>query len=141
MSKFTKSCKTLEVLLDIDIDKVPFTNEFVALFFQLQELEGKEDSSFDPRKYKDVLSEFKHLLSEADYKRIIKEFNHQAKLLLKEVLNCQDINYHTPLHISSYFGDFKASRIFTKLGANASSAATAEEPLELGKDKFTRDVL
>ena len=141
MSKFTKSCKTLEVLLDIDIDKVPFTNEFVALFFQLQELEGKEDSSFDPRKYKDVLSEFKHLLSEADYKRIIKEFNHQAKLLLKEVLNCQDINYHTPLHISSYFGDFKASRIFTKLGSNASSAATAEAPLEVGKDKFTRGVL
>ena len=62
---------------------------------------------FDPRKYKNVLSEFKHLLSSADYNRVIKEFKHNIKLLLTEVLNCQDINYHTPLHIASYFGDFK----------------------------------
>ena len=72
---------------------------------------------------------------------IVKEFKHQVKLLLKEVLNCQDLNHHTPLHIASYYGDFKQSRIFTHLGANASSAATAEAPLEVGKDKFVRSVL
>ena len=92
-------------------------------------------------KYKSVLSEFEHLLSEADYSRIIKEFKHQVRLLLKEVLNCQDCNYHTPLHISSYYGDFTSSRLFTHLGANTSSAATAEAPLEVGKDKFARSVL
>ena len=61
--------------------------------------------------------------------------------MLKEVLNCQDCNYHTPLHVSSFFGDFKASRIFTHYGANTSSAANAEAPLEVGKDKFSRSVL
>jgi hypothetical protein len=45
------------------------------------------------------------------------------------------------LHVSSYFGDFKASRIFTHYGANTASAATAEAPLEVGKDKFSRSVL
>jgi ankyrin repeat protein len=141
MSKFTKSCKTIEAILSIELDNVPATKEFNSLFFELQELESKEDAKFDPRKYKDVLGEFKHLLSHNDYARIAKEFRHQVKLLLKEVLNCQDVNYHTPLHIASYFGDFKQSRLFTHYGANPSSAATAEAPLEVGKDKFTRDVL
>lgn len=61
--------------------------------------------------------------------------------MLKEVLNSQDKNYHTPLHISSYFGDFKSSSLFTQLGANTASAATAEAPLEVSKDKFARQVL
>jgi ankyrin repeat protein len=141
MSKFTKSFKAVEALLTIEIDTVPGTVEFNKLFFELLELENKEDAKFDPRKYKDVLRDFKHLLSAADYNRVVKEFKHSVKLLLKEALNCQDANYHTPLHISSYYGDFKCSRIFTALGANPSSAATAEAPLEVGKDKFTRDVL
>lgn len=51
------------------------------------------------------------------------------------------MNYHTPLHLASYFGNFHSSRLFTKLGANASSAASAQAPLELAKDKFSRDVL
>jgi ankyrin repeat protein len=57
------------------------------------------------------------------------------------VLNSQDTNNHTPLHIASYYGDFKASRLFKKYGATADSAATAERPLEVGKDKFARSVL
>jgi ankyrin repeat protein len=80
---------------------------------------------FDPRKYKSVLSEFKHLLSPNDYNRIIKEFKHSIRRLLMEVLNCQDKNMHTPLHISSYYGDFKQSRLFKTLGASADSAANA----------------
>ena len=86
----------------------------------------------------EVLKEFEHLLAPKDYNRIKKEFKAQIKLLLKEVLNSQDKNYHTPLHISSFFGDFKASTLFTQFGANAASAATAEAPLEVSKDKFAR---
>ena len=39
MSKFTKCYKTLEALLSIDIDVVPGTEAFLALFFRIQELE------------------------------------------------------------------------------------------------------
>lgn len=38
MSKFTKSLKTLESILDIQIDKVPGYDEFLKLYFQLQPL-------------------------------------------------------------------------------------------------------
>ena len=108
------------------------------MFFQIQDLENAQEQKFDPRKYQNVLSEFEHLLSPKDFNRIKKEFKSHIKLLLKEVLNSQDKNYHTPLHISSYYGDFKASSLFTSLGANAASAATAEAPLEVSKDKFAR---
>jgi len=96
---------------------------------------------FDPRKYKNVLAEFKHLLSPNDYNRVIKEFKHSIKILLIEVLNCQDRNLHTPLHISSYYGDFKESRLFTTLGAKATSAANSVAPLEICMGKESRDVL
>lgn len=43
--------------------------------------------------------------------------------------------------MASYFGDYKASRLMVKKGAEPTSAAFAERPLNLSKDKFTRDVL
>jgi len=53
----------------------------------------------------------------------------------------QDRNQYTPLHIASYFGDFKAVRHMMALGAESKSAAYAERPLEVGKDDFVRRVL
>ena len=48
------------------------------------------------------------------------------------------MNFHSPLHVASYFGDFKAVRHLMKLGAKPKSEAQAERPLEIGKDKFVR---
>ena len=76
MSKFTKCYKTLEALLYIDMDDVPCQDEFLRMFFQVQELESQEDAKFDPRKYKNVLKEFQHLLSPADFNRVKKEFKY-----------------------------------------------------------------
>ena len=69
------------------------------------------------------------------------QFRHEAKELLRDALNIQDVNYHTPLHISSYFGDFKSSRLFTLHGADPASEANAEAPLQIAKDRFSREVL
>jgi ankyrin repeat protein len=80
-------------------------------------------------------------MSPREYNSIIKDFKYQVRLLLKEVLEKQDLNYHSPLHLASYFGDFKATRHMMKLGADSNSAAQAERPLEVGKDKFVRSVL
>jgi ankyrin repeat protein len=76
-----------------------------------------------------------------EYNSILKDFNYQVKLLLKEVLDRQDCNFHSPLHVASYYGDFKASRFMVKLGADPNSPAFPERPLEVGKDKFVRSVL
>ena len=80
-------------------------------------------------------------MSASEYNQVVRDFNQQKELLLKEALNQQDNNQHSPLHLASYFGDFKASRHLIKLGAEPTSAAFAERPLNVGKDKFTRDVI
>lgn len=141
MNKFTNCHKTLEALLTIDFDEVKGYDSFLKLFFQIQDLDCKEEAKFDPRKYKNVLGEFEHLLSKSDYRRIKKDFKIQIKELLKNVLGDWDVNHHTPLHVSSYKGDFKSSRLFTSLGADPQSAANAGDPLTVAKDKYTRDVL
>lgn len=140
MNKFTKCHKTMEALLDIDIDHVPGFKDYIQLYFQLQGLESSEDS-FDPRRSNNILKDFKDLISEQDYNSVVRDFKQQVKLLLKEVLNQQDANYHSPLHVASYFGAFQTSRLLTKFGAEPQSAAFATKPLELGKDKYTRNVL
>jgi ankyrin repeat protein len=104
-------------------------------------LETAEERKFDPRKYVGILSDFKHLMAPFEYKAVVKDFNNQVRLLLTELLNMKDSNYYSPLHVASYYGDFKASRFMVQLGADPNSAAFAERPLEVGKDKFTRGVL
>ena len=142
MSKFTKCYKALEAILAVELDEIRAPGfDFCKLFSTVQDLDTKEEARFDPRKYRNVLDEFKHLLHPSDYKRVAAEFRANARHLLKEILNIQDKNYHTPLHISSYFGDFKASRLFTEKGADTTSHANAEAPLKVGKDKFARNVL
>jgi len=141
MSKFTKCFKCIEALLKIDIDQVDSYDFFLSQFFELQLLETQEERKFDPRKYNGILNEFKHLMDPKEYSSILKDFSYQVKLLLKEVLGRQDLNYHSALHVSSYFGDFKASRFMISLGADPNSQAFAERPLEVGKDKFVRSVL
>ena len=52
-----------------------------------------------------------------------------------------DVNGHTPLHIASYFGDFKSARYMVDLGATPMSENFVTRPLEVSKDKFARSVL
>jgi hypothetical protein len=142
MSKFTKCFKCIEALLNFDLETdVEGYDEFIKLFFELQLLETQEERKFDPRKYHGILGEFKHLMSPQEYGAVTRDFRLQVRLLLKEVLDAQDANFHSPLHVSSYFGDFKASRFMVKLGADPNSPAFAQRPLEVGKDKFVRGVL
>lgn len=140
MAKGTNSLKTLEAILDIDIDRVPGFNSFYELFTQVQGFELPEET-FDPRRSANVLTEFKQLMRPDEFNFICKEFRQKVKLLLKEVLNQQDANMQSPLHISSYFGVFKVSNVLKLKGAEPTSAAFAERPLNVSKDKYTRNVI
>jgi len=141
MSKYTKCFKCLEAVLDIDFDRVPAYDQFLGYFFELQMLETSEERKLDPRKYNNVLGEFKHLLAPKQYNLIVKDFYQNIKELKKIVLTTQDQNYQSPLHVASYFGDFKAARHMVELGADSNSAAYAERPLNVCRDKFVRGVL
>lgn len=69
--------------------------------------------------------------------------------MIKQALNQQDVNKHSPLHIASYFGDFKASRLMVDLGAMPFADVVDKETrktteigtLKISKEKFSRDVL
>ena len=140
MNKSVKSFRTMEALLDIDFDRVPGWDEYIKLYQSLQGLEESE-GQFDPRKSSEILKEFRNLISPNDYNQVVRDFKQQVRLLLKEVLNQQDQNYHSPLHVASYFGDYQSTRLLTKLGSEPHSAAFPQKPLEIGKDKYTRSVL
>jgi len=141
MSKYTKCFKCLEAILDIDIDHVPGYEHFIAYFFELQMIETSPERQFDPRKYRNILSEFEHLLAPKQYNLILLDFHQTIAALRKTVLCTQDQTYQTPLHTAAYFGDFKAARHMMSKGADANSAAYANTPLNVGKDKFVRNVL
>ena len=66
MNKFTKCLKTLEAILDIDIDRCPGFESFLPLFFQVIGFE-QSDEQFDPRKSLDILKEFKQLMNPKVY--------------------------------------------------------------------------
>ena len=109
-------------MLKIDLDAVPGFDQFLSLFMQVQVFEAVDDT-YDPRRSVQILDDFKNLISPRDYDQVVRDFRAQAKLLLKEVLNQQDANYHSPLHVASYFGASAASRFLIRLGAEPRSAA------------------
>lgn len=88
MSKYTKCYKTLMSALTYDISEVLVPNfDFQHLFMTVQDLDTKDEAKFDPRKYRTVLDEFKHLLAPQDYRRIIFDFKRSVKELLRDILN------------------------------------------------------
>ena len=131
-------------MLTINIDNAPDYESFLQLYFELSILGANKGESMsgtfiDPRKSQQLVKEFEHLLDPGEFKSVVKEFNRQIKLQVRSCLNSTDKNEHTPLHIASYFGDFKAERFMVNLGAETKNFAI--RPLEIGKDKFARNVL
>ena len=142
MSKFTKSYRTLFALLEIDISVEPEYDTFLKNYFEIGSLDNPEGRTpFDPRKSASVIKDFEHLLKPTEFKNILKNFKTNIKSLTKEALNLQDTNSYTPLHIASYYGDFKASRYMVDMGADPVHINYRERPLEVSKDKFARNVL
>ena len=142
MSKYTKCFSTMKILLEIGIDNEPEYEAFLKNYFEIGSLDSSEGRCpFDPRKSSLIIREFEHLLDEVEFGNIMKDFKLRVRNLLSDALNQQDTNTHTPLHIASYFGDFKSSRLMVELGAKSTAKHFNERPLEISKDKFSRDVL
>jgi len=119
MSKFTLCYKSIQALLDIQIDNEPEYPFFEHLYFEIAALDRADHKTpIDPRKSACLIAEFEHLLDPKDFSRIIRQFKADVQELIKGALAQTDINSHTPLHIASYVGDFKTARLFVDLGAD-----------------------
>lgn len=142
MSKYTKCYRCLTALLQIDINEEPDYERFLRNYFEIASLDSADGRApFDPRKSSLVIKDFEHLLEPVEFNNIIKDFKIRIRSVIKEALNMQDSNQFTPLHIASYFGDFKASRFMVDMGAEPVHHNYRERPLEVSKDKFARSVL
>ncbi len=141
-SSYTRCFNVVSLFLDLHMRKIEGYESFLKLFDELQVLEIKEERKSDPRKYVHVIEEFEHLLSPIVYQRIVKKFKDDIRALRKKVLNMNDKEGNTPLHIAAYSGDFLATEHFLKLGADSTALNNRKQmPLDIAKNSLVRKVL
>ena len=144
MSKFPLCHKFIYQLLDFDFFKLDdsWTN-FLELFLELQRLETKaERMNQDPRKCLRLERELIALLGENSINRLNEYFKETKKNLMRELINMQDNNGDSILHISEFHGDFKiVSRLVFYGGNKKLKNKAGELPVDLAKDNFVRKEL
>ena len=142
MSKYTNCYRCVQALLEIDVNNEPDYDAFLRKYFEIGALDSPNGRApFDPRKSSLVIKDFEHLLDPVEYNNIGKDFKQRIRRLTKDALNLLDQNQYTPLHIASYYGDFKSSRYMVDMGADPVHDSYRERPLEVSRDKYSRTVL
>ena len=144
MSKFPLSHLVCYQILDFDFFKLDETwNDYISLFEDLQTLEIKQERMCDPRRSLRLERELVTLLGD----QIIKEelspyFNSLKKEMLKKIINMQDNNGDSILHISAFHGDFRIVNKLVFFGGNKKLTNNEGKlPVDLAKDNFVRKVL
>eukprot|EP00826_Nyctotherus_ovalis_P035538 TRINITY_DN3059_c0_g3_i1.p1 TRINITY_DN3059_c0_g3~~TRINITY_DN3059_c0_g3_i1.p1 ORF type:complete len:647 (+),score=188.11 TRINITY_DN3059_c0_g3_i1:169-2109(+) len=141
-STYTRCFNVVSILLAIHLRKAEGFDQFFKLFDEVQLLEVRPERKADPRKYVNVVDEFEHLLSAEVYKKILHEFHSNVKALQRRILNMEDNEGNTPLHIASYSGDFLATEHFLRLGASSTAANSRKQmPLDIAKNSLVRKIL
>ena len=144
MSKFPLCHKFIHQILDFDFFKLDDTwTNFVNLFLELQTLETKiERMNQDPRKCLRFERELISLLGENIINELSEYFKEKKKKIMSDLINTQDSNGDSILHISSFHGDFKIVARLVYYGGNKKLKNKNNQlPVDLAKDNFVRDVL
>lgn len=88
MSKFTLCFKSLQALLEININSEPEYSFFEHLYFEIAALDRPDKTTpMDPRKSANLIAEFEHLLDPKEFKRINKQFKSEISKMVKEALD------------------------------------------------------
>ena len=141
-SAYTRCSNVASILLDLHIHRIQEWETFLDLFDELQVLEIKEERKADPRRYAHVVEEVELLLDPIAYENILKNFINKVNELKKKILNMPDSEGNTPLHISSYSGDFLSTENFLRLGADPTAVNNRKQtPLNIAKNGMVRKVL
>ena len=144
ISKFPLCYKFIYQILDFDFFKLDDSwKNFLELFLELQRLETKaERINQDPRKCLRLERELIALLGENSIKELDEYYKHMKRELMKELINMQDNNGDSILHISEFHGDFKiVSRLVFYGGHKKLKNKLGELPVDLAKDNFVRKEL
>lgn len=145
MSKFSLCQKVLNEILEFNFVTLKKENfeEFLKLFFEIQKLEvKKERTNEDPRRIFRLERELIILLGEDIIKDLDKKFSTEKKIFFKDLINSQDSNGNSILHISSFFGDYRIVKKLLLFGGNKKLTNDyGNLPIDLAKDNFVRKVL
>ena len=144
MSKFPLCHKLIYQILDFDFFKLDDSwKNFLDLFLELQRLETKaERMNQDPRKCLRLERELISLLGENSIKELDEYYKEMKRNLMRELINMQDNNGDSILHISEFHGDFKiVSRLVFYGGNKKLKNKLGELPVDLAKDNFVRKEL
>jgi len=68
-----------------------------------------------------------NFLVREELEKITEEFHINGKMNQKSVVNLQDEQGYTPMHLASFYGDFHFLQYMTKLGGDPSITATSEK--------------
>lgn len=138
---YSKNEKAIMSVLDIGFDKEEGFDDFKSEWQQLQNLEDPNSKPLDPKKFFHALNELKHFISPEVYGSILKDFEREKKLLIRDIMNVRDVCDETPLHIASRRGFYVLVSNFLKFGAQICKNFNGNAPLDIAKDKFTRRAL
>ena len=145
MSKFSLCQKVLSEILEFNFVRLKKENfeEFLTLFFEIQKLEvKKERTNEDPRRIFRLERELVILLGEEIINDLDKKFITEKKIFFKDLINSQDSNGNSILHISSFFGDYRIVKKLLLFGGNKKLTNDfGNLPIDLAKDNFVRKVL
>ena len=144
MSKFPLCHKFIHQILDFDYFNLDETwTNFLDLFLELQRLEIKmERMNQDPRKCLRLERELISLLGDKIINDLSDYYKESKRKLMTELINTQDNNGDSILHISTFHGDFKiVSRLVYYGGNKKLKNKKGQLPVDLAKDNFVRKVL
>lgn len=78
-----------------------------------------------------------------EYTEAVKEFNKSVRTTVKAVINAQDNEGYSPLHLASFYGDFASVQFYIKKGANpkAIDSRKRKEVLDFASNDQVRKYL
>lgn len=115
----------------------------LSLFLELQTIETKKERlNQDPRKCLRLERELIALLGENIIDDLSLYYRTKKSLLMADLINSQDNNGDSILHISAFHGDFKIVGRLVFYGGNKKLKNNKGQlPVDLAKDNFVRKVL
>jgi len=118
MSKYTRCNLATKLLLINEFDKIEGYEEFEALWDELQLLELTADKREETKSALQVLDLMRNILSEGVFDGLVKDYKKKIRQIQRKVINAQDNDGYTPMHLSSFYGDFLTVQFLLRLGGN-----------------------
>ncbi|CAD8136125.1 unnamed protein product [Paramecium octaurelia] len=142
LSKYTKCFQCIKQLTQFNF-KSEGWELFYDIFMEVQLLIQIADKKIDPRQYRNYRDFTCNFLNQQLLEQKQTNFLNNIKKLQRDVVNQQDIDGYTPMHLASFAGDFAAIQFMLFLGADPKIKCKRKirTPLEYASNDSVRKYL